>query len=93
MRLSEELLYALVQHLSIDSDRHTLVALSTTSRVLSDAALDILWTMPDLWILAKCMDEAMWEIQETDETLTGGTGTRRVLVSAWDCFHLQRASC
>jgi hypothetical protein len=52
MRLSEELLYALVQHLNIDGDRNTLVALLTTSRVLSDAALDIPWTMPDLWMLA-----------------------------------------
>jgi hypothetical protein len=93
MKLSEELLYALVQHLNIDGDRNTLVALSTTSRVLSDAALDILWTTPNLWILAKRMDEAIWEIQETDETLTGRTGTRRVLVSASDCSPRQRASC
>jgi hypothetical protein len=93
MRLSEELIYALVQHLNIDGDRNTLVALSTTSQVLSDAALDILWTTPNLWILAKCMDEEIWDIQETHKILTGGTGTRRVLVSASDCSHRQRASC
>jgi phosphoribosyl-AMP cyclohydrolase len=31
MKLSEDLLYAFVQHLNVDCDRDTLVALSTTS--------------------------------------------------------------
>jgi hypothetical protein len=44
--------------------------------------------MPDLWMLAKCMDESTWDIKETDKTLTGGTGTRWVLVSAWDGSHI-----
>jgi hypothetical protein len=86
-KLSDELIYALVQYLDPDRDRGTLVALSTTSRVLSDAALDILWATPDVWNLAKCMDELIWCVIGTDSP-----NVRCVLVSTLCHSHLRRAS-
>jgi hypothetical protein len=86
-KLSDELIYELVQHLHPDRDRGTLVALSTTSRVLSDAALDILWATPDVWNLAKCMDELIWRVEGV-----GDPYESCVLVSALCHSRLWRAS-
>jgi hypothetical protein len=65
--LSNELLYTIVQNLNIYAHKPTLIALSTTNHVLSDAALDVLWAKPTIWNLAKCMDESIWSIEEVEE--------------------------
>jgi hypothetical protein len=45
--------------------RPTLAALARTCRLLSDVALDLLWRhLPDLYILARCLPESLWYIEE-----------------------------
>jgi hypothetical protein len=67
IRLSAELIYMVVQQLDDLYDKPTLLTLATTTRALSDAALDILWARPDLWNVAERMDESLWYIETTQE--------------------------
>jgi hypothetical protein len=66
IRLSAELVYMAIQQLDDIYDRPTLLTLATTAHGLSDAALDVLWARPDLWNLAKRMDESLWHIEATE---------------------------
>jgi hypothetical protein len=44
------------------NDMKTLLSLSTTSRVLSEAALDIIWANVDSWDLAQRMSSSTWTV-------------------------------
>jgi hypothetical protein len=44
------------------NDMKTLLSLSTTSHVLSEAALDVIWADVDSWDLAQRMSSSAWTV-------------------------------
>jgi hypothetical protein len=50
-----------------DDDVASLLALATTSRVFSDAALDAIWADVGAWDLAQRMDAAVWTVVKSED--------------------------
>jgi hypothetical protein len=64
----EEIVSSIFEEFMNGADTCTLLALTTTNRIFSEAALDILWEVVDIWDLAKQMDSRIWTIHRIDST-------------------------
>jgi hypothetical protein len=62
-----EIISLIVGHLDFRGrwgrDKLSLVALATTNRAFSEPALNKLWAAPQLWDLAKTMEQKLWVVK------------------------------
>jgi hypothetical protein len=59
----KDVVVMIVDHFKAKSDAPTLLALATTNRVFSDAALDVIWEKVESFTLAQQMSTSLWTIR------------------------------
>jgi hypothetical protein len=63
----EHVVANIVEAFWVDNDVASLLALATTNRVFSDAALDAIWESVGAWDLVQRMDAAVWTVVKTGD--------------------------
>jgi hypothetical protein len=64
-------------------DQLSLVALASTSRAFSEPALNRLWAAPQLWDLAKTMEQKLWVVKNVIAEPAYECFEVRAVVSTW----------
>jgi hypothetical protein len=82
-----EIISLIVGHLDFRGhwgrDKLSLVALATTNRAFSEPALNKLWTAPQLWDLAKTMEQKLWVVKDVNAEPAYECFEVRAVVSTW----------
>jgi hypothetical protein len=81
----EEIITSIVQYLDLWEEHTALVSLSSTCRLFSEPALNVLWQEPPLWRLAQRMASELWKIDVVAKKKRDIYGRRKqinVLVSS-----------